>query len=135
VVVVPLTMSAYTLLQRNLLYTAITRSKRLVVLAGSREALAIAVRTAGTGRRYTAGPPPPAPERDQTLIVAPAAPAAATDRFPGARAGSHSRLSSPGDQRSHDAALANMVSSPAQGVGRPSAGRTSARLPASSGRA
>jgi exodeoxyribonuclease V alpha subunit len=33
-VVVPLTMSAYTLLQRNLLYTAITRAKRLVVLVG-----------------------------------------------------------------------------------------------------
>ena len=50
----PLTMSAYTLLQRNLLYTAVTRAKRLVVLAGSRKALAIAVRTAGTGRRHTA---------------------------------------------------------------------------------
>ena len=49
----PLTMSAYTLLQRNLLYTAITRAKRLVVLVGSRKALAIAVRTAGTGRRHT----------------------------------------------------------------------------------
>ena len=52
-VVVPLTMSAYTLLQRNLLYTAISRAKRLVVLVGSRKALAIAVRTAGTGRRHT----------------------------------------------------------------------------------
>jgi exodeoxyribonuclease V alpha subunit len=52
-VVVPLTMSAYTLLQRNLLYTAVTRAKRLVVLAGSRRALAIAVRTAGTGHRHT----------------------------------------------------------------------------------
>jgi exodeoxyribonuclease V alpha subunit len=53
-VVIPVTMSAYTLLQRNLLYTAVTRAKRLVVLAGSRKALAIAVRTAGTGRRHTA---------------------------------------------------------------------------------
>ena len=53
-VVVPLTMSAYTLLQRNLLYTAVTRAKRLVVLVGSRKALAVAVRTAGTGRRRTA---------------------------------------------------------------------------------
>ena len=53
-VVVPVTMSAYTLLQRNLLYTAVTRAKRLVVLVGSRKALAIAVRTAGTGRRHTA---------------------------------------------------------------------------------
>lgn len=53
-VVVPLTTSAYPMLQRNLLYTAVTRAKRLVVLAGSRKALAIAVRTAGTGRRHTA---------------------------------------------------------------------------------
>jgi ATP-dependent exoDNAse (exonuclease V) alpha subunit len=47
-------MSAYTLLQRNLLCTAVTRAKRLVVLVGSRKALAIAVRTAGAGRRHTA---------------------------------------------------------------------------------
>ncbi len=53
-VVIPLTMNSYTLLQRNLLYTAVTRAKRLVVLAGSRKAPAIAVRTAGTGRRHTA---------------------------------------------------------------------------------
>jgi exodeoxyribonuclease V alpha subunit len=53
-VVIPLTMNSYTLLQRNLLYTAVTRAKRLVVLAGSRKALAIAVRTPGTGRRHTA---------------------------------------------------------------------------------
>ncbi|UAB99908.1 ATP-dependent RecD-like DNA helicase [Dactylosporangium vinaceum] len=53
-VVIPVTMSAYTLLQRNLLYTAVTRAKRLVVLAGSRRALSIAVRTAGAGRRHTA---------------------------------------------------------------------------------
>ncbi len=53
-VVIPLTVSAYALLQRNLLYTAVTRAKRLVVLVGSRRALAIAVRTAGTGRRHTA---------------------------------------------------------------------------------
>jgi exodeoxyribonuclease V alpha subunit len=53
-VVIPVAMSAYALLQRNLLYTAVTRAKRLVVLAGSRKALSIAVRTAGTGRRHTA---------------------------------------------------------------------------------
>jgi exodeoxyribonuclease V alpha subunit len=46
-------MSAYAMLQRNLLYTAVTRAKRLVVLVGSRKALAIAVRAAGTGRRHT----------------------------------------------------------------------------------
>jgi exodeoxyribonuclease V alpha subunit len=53
-VVIPLTMSAYTLLQRNLLYTAVTRAKQIVVLVGSRKALTIAVRTAGSGRRHTA---------------------------------------------------------------------------------
>jgi helicase, putative, RecD/TraA family len=53
-VVVPVTMSSYTMLQRNLLYTAVTRARKLVVLVGSRKALAIAVRTAGTGRRHTA---------------------------------------------------------------------------------
>jgi exodeoxyribonuclease V alpha subunit len=52
-VVVPLTMSAWMMLQRNLLYTAVTRAKRLVVLVGSRRALAKAVRTQGAGRRYT----------------------------------------------------------------------------------
>jgi exodeoxyribonuclease V alpha subunit len=53
-VVIPLTTSAWMMLQRNLLYTGITRAKKLVVLAGSRRALAAAVRTEGTGRRHTA---------------------------------------------------------------------------------
>ena len=43
-VVVPLAMQHYLLLQRNLVYTAMTRGKRLVVLVGQRKALAIAVR-------------------------------------------------------------------------------------------
>ena len=53
-VVIPLTTSAWMMLQRNLLYTAVTRAKRLVVLVGSRRALAAAVRTVGAGRRHTA---------------------------------------------------------------------------------
>jgi exodeoxyribonuclease V alpha subunit len=53
-VVVPVTTSAWLMLQRNLLYTAVTRAKRLVVLVGSRRALSKAVRTQGAGRRYTA---------------------------------------------------------------------------------
>ncbi|GGM10753.1 MULTISPECIES: SF1B family DNA helicase RecD2 [Micromonospora] len=53
-VVVPLTTSAWMMLQRNLLYTAVTRAKKLVVLVGSRRALAAAVRTVGAGRRHTA---------------------------------------------------------------------------------
>jgi exodeoxyribonuclease V alpha subunit len=53
-VIVPVTTSAWLMLQRNLLYTAVTRAKRIVVLVGSRRALAKAVRTQGAGRRYTA---------------------------------------------------------------------------------
>jgi len=53
-VVVPLTTSSWLMLQRNLLYTAVTRAKRLVVLVGSKRALAKAVRTEGAGRRHTA---------------------------------------------------------------------------------
>lgn len=52
-VVIPLATSAWMMLQRNLLYTAITRAKRLVVIVGSRRALAQAVRTRGAGRRHT----------------------------------------------------------------------------------
>src|ERR1044072_3309289 len=52
-VVIPLTTGAWLMLQRNLLYTAVTRAKRIVVLVGSRRALAKAVRTQGAGRRYT----------------------------------------------------------------------------------
>src|SRR5690606_16023749 len=50
-VVIPVTTSAWMMLQRNLLYTAITRAKRLVVLVGSERALAQAVRNASAGRR------------------------------------------------------------------------------------
>ncbi|WP_030542405.1 ATP-dependent RecD-like DNA helicase [Streptomyces albus] len=53
-VVVPVTTSAWMMLQRNLLYTAVTRAKRLVVLVGSRRALGQAVRTVSAGRRCTA---------------------------------------------------------------------------------
>jgi exodeoxyribonuclease V alpha subunit len=53
-VVVPLTPNAWLMLQRNLLYTAVSRATRLVVLVGSRRALAKAIRTTGAGHRYTA---------------------------------------------------------------------------------
>ncbi len=49
-VVIPLAMQHYRLLQRNLLYTAVTRGKRLVVLIGEPKALKIAVHRTGTGR-------------------------------------------------------------------------------------
>jgi exodeoxyribonuclease V alpha subunit len=53
-VVIPVTTSSWMMLQRNLLYTGVTRAKQLIVLAGSRRALAQAVRTPGSGRRHTA---------------------------------------------------------------------------------
>jgi exodeoxyribonuclease V alpha subunit len=53
-VVIPLTTSSWVMLQRNLLYTGVTRARKLVILAGSRRALAQAVRTRGAGRRHTA---------------------------------------------------------------------------------
>jgi exodeoxyribonuclease V alpha subunit len=52
-VVVPLLTQHYMLLQRNLLYTAITRGKKLVVLVGSKKALGIAVRNAQTTWRFS----------------------------------------------------------------------------------
>ena len=52
-VVIPLTTSSWMMLQRNLLYTGVTRARKLIVLAGSRRALAQAVRTPGAGRRHT----------------------------------------------------------------------------------
>jgi exodeoxyribonuclease V alpha subunit len=54
VVVIPLTTSSWMMLQRNLLYTGVTRAKQLIVLVGSRRALAQGVRTPGAGRRHTA---------------------------------------------------------------------------------
>lgn len=52
-VVVPLLTQHYVLLQRNLLYTAVTRGKKLVVLVGTKKALAIAVKNNRTRNRYT----------------------------------------------------------------------------------
>ena len=50
-VVVPLLTQHYPMLQRNLLYTAITRGRKLVVVVGSRRALAMAVRNDRPGER------------------------------------------------------------------------------------
>ena len=54
VVVMPLAMQQYLLLQRNLVYTGITRGRRLVVLVGQKKALQTAVRNVSAVRRYTA---------------------------------------------------------------------------------
>ncbi len=52
-VVVPIMTQHYVMLQRNLLYTGITRGKKLVVLVGTKKAVAIAVRNDKTRKRYT----------------------------------------------------------------------------------
>jgi exodeoxyribonuclease V alpha subunit len=52
-VVIPLTTQHYPMLQRNLLYTGLTRGKRLVVLVGQPKALALAVRNADSRRRWS----------------------------------------------------------------------------------
>ena len=52
-IVIPIMSQHYVLLQRNLIYTAVTRGKRLVVMVGSKEALAIGVRNDRIMRRYT----------------------------------------------------------------------------------
>ncbi len=52
-VVIPVMTQHYTMLQRNLLYTGVTRGKRLVVLVGQRKAVAIAVRNVSGRRRWS----------------------------------------------------------------------------------
>jgi exodeoxyribonuclease V alpha subunit len=52
-VVIAIAIQHYAMLARNLLYTAVTRGKRLVVIVGQRKALAIAVRTHGRKRWWT----------------------------------------------------------------------------------
>ncbi len=52
-VVMPILIQHYMLLQRNLIYTGITRGKELVVLVGTKKALAIAVSNNKTAKRYT----------------------------------------------------------------------------------
>jgi exodeoxyribonuclease V alpha subunit len=52
-VVIPITTQHYILLQRNLIYTAVTRARRLVVLVGTRQALAMAVKNDRPLKRYT----------------------------------------------------------------------------------
>ena len=52
-VVIPILTQHYVMLQRNLLYTGITRGKKLVVIVGTKKALAIAVKNDKTRRRWT----------------------------------------------------------------------------------
>ena len=52
-VVIPLLTQHYIMLQRNLLYTAITRAKQMVIIVGSKRAMAIAIKNAKVQHRYT----------------------------------------------------------------------------------
>jgi exodeoxyribonuclease V alpha subunit len=52
-IVIPLATQHYVLLQRNLVYTGVTRGKKLVVLIGQKRALGMAVRNDRTQRRYS----------------------------------------------------------------------------------
>jgi exodeoxyribonuclease V alpha subunit len=53
IVVIPVATQHYVLLQRNLIYTGVTRGKKLVVLIGQKKALVMAVRNDRTQRRYS----------------------------------------------------------------------------------
>jgi exodeoxyribonuclease V alpha subunit len=53
-IVMPVATQHYLMLQRNLLYTAVTRARRLVILVGTRKALAIAIKNNQVAERYTA---------------------------------------------------------------------------------
>jgi exodeoxyribonuclease V alpha subunit len=53
VVVMPILTQHYMMLQRNLIYTAITRAKNIVILVGTRQAVAMAVRNNKVSERYT----------------------------------------------------------------------------------
>jgi UvrD-like helicase C-terminal domain len=52
-VIIPVLTQHYPMLQRNLLYTGVTRGKRLVVLVGQKKAIAIAVRNVSGRRRWS----------------------------------------------------------------------------------
>jgi exodeoxyribonuclease V alpha subunit len=52
-VILPMSTQHFVLLERSLLYTAITRARRLVVIVGTKEALSLAVKKQETRRRFT----------------------------------------------------------------------------------
>ena len=53
VVIIPVVTQHYILLQRNLIYTAVTRGKKLVVLVGTKKAFAMAIHTVKSSKRFT----------------------------------------------------------------------------------
>jgi exodeoxyribonuclease V alpha subunit len=53
VILMPLLVSHYLMLQRNLLYTGLTRAKKLAIIVGEKKALAIAIKNDKMAKRYT----------------------------------------------------------------------------------
>jgi exodeoxyribonuclease V alpha subunit len=53
VVVMPVTTAHFIMLQRNLLYTAVTRASKMMIIIGSKQAVSIAVGSLNKGKRYT----------------------------------------------------------------------------------
>ena len=51
--VIPLTTQHYVMLQRNLLYTAITRAKKMIVIVGTRKALKLSIQNNEVAERHT----------------------------------------------------------------------------------
>ena len=82
-VVIPVHTQHYVMLQRNLLYTAVTRGKRLVVLVGTRKALALAVRNADVAARASglaARGSEPAADDEVEAVLGAAAPLSGSSR-------------------------------------------------------
>lgn len=52
-IIIPILIQHYMLLQRNLIYTAVTRGRKLVVIVGTKKALAIGINNNKTQRRFT----------------------------------------------------------------------------------
>jgi exodeoxyribonuclease V alpha subunit len=52
-IIIPITMQSYMMLRRNLIYTAITRGKKLVIVIGEKKAFAMAVRDSKSSNRYS----------------------------------------------------------------------------------
>ena len=53
IVVMPIMMTHYVMLQRNLVYTGVTRAKRCLVLIGTRKAVSMAIRNTNVQKRNT----------------------------------------------------------------------------------
>ncbi|CAN5868831.1 hypothetical protein BH11VER1_BH11VER1_37120 [soil metagenome] len=52
-VIIPLSMAQFIMLERNLIYTGVTRGKKLVIIVGESKALSLAVQKTGARQRWT----------------------------------------------------------------------------------